>query len=344
MINVEVITNSIGNHSPRLFTCRATSPKFVHQDTLRHRLVYIEDALRGDPDFSFSVSSARAIPFAKLLHEAGDPDTMAKPVVFGSEQKGMMMVEDVSRELAEERKMIWEQAAADAVYWATRMADTGAHKGIVNRMFETYIHVHALMTATTPGWMNFFGLRLDKAADPTLRALAEACWVQWNEHEPKQLLPGQWHLPLFDAEDEAELRYQHRYLGRDNSEEFDEEAILRDSLKVSTGRCARLSYESFETGKRSTADENIKLHDRLVGFSPIHASPAEHQAQVDELLDVNVTIDIPNEAQRAERLISGQMVLRWAHPELSGNLGPGWIQYRKTIPGEALAPLPEGYR
>jgi hypothetical protein len=32
----------------------------------------------------------------------------------------------------------------------------------------------------------------------------------------------------------------------------------------------------------------------------------------------------------------------WMHPKLHGNL-PGWIQHRKQLPGERVAPLPEGY-
>lgn len=35
---------------------------------------------------------------------------------------------------------------------------------------------------------------------------------------------------------------------------------------------------------------------------------------------------------------------KWMYPEQAGNLGPGWRQYRKMLPGEAVAPLPEAYR
>ncbi len=202
------ITDSISNHSPRLLTLRGTTPKFIHQESLRHRMIYILDALRGDFDFSWSVSSSRAIPFTRLLEEVRS-DNRAKPVKWGAEQKGMSPGDEISdegkwvgaehrlspRDLAEQ---VWDAAALSAANHAERMALLGVHKSICNRIIEPYIHVHFLMTGVESGWLNFFGLRLDKAADPTLRAFAEACWVVWNESMPQKLEPGQWHLPYVE--------------------------------------------------------------------------------------------------------------------------------------------------
>jgi hypothetical protein len=178
-IVAEKITDSIGSHSPRLLTIRATNPKFIHQETLRHRMIYILDALRSDPDFSFSVSSARAIPFHKLLEEVRSYDLRAKPVKWGTEQKGMSPGDELPQyplkfkgsesyvSLREEAEICWTRAAMNAAHEAENMAGLGVHKSIVNRIIEPYIHVHCLMTGVEVGWMNFFGLRLDKAADPS---------------------------------------------------------------------------------------------------------------------------------------------------------------------------------
>ena len=77
-----VIADSVGEHSSRLHTQRWRYPKFLHQESLRHRKLYIHDnlALTYDPDFSFSVSSSRAIPFAKMLAEARSDELRAAPV------------------------------------------------------------------------------------------------------------------------------------------------------------------------------------------------------------------------------------------------------------------------
>lgn len=312
MISATVICDSIGPHSPRLVTMRTVAPKFIHQEELRHRM------------FSFSVSSARAIPFKKLVSEAKNPVSQARPVIWGAEQKGMSPGDELSddktswfykRNNCSERERahdLWENAAYHATRYAELMADLGVHKSIVNRIIEPYIHVHVLRTATEPSWMNFFGLRLDKAADPTLRALAEEMWKAWNESRPKLLQPGEWHLPFTDV-----LEFPSHMGGL----EIDLQTCM---IRTSVARCARLSYDSFETGKRSTIEEDLKLYDRLVGSKPLHASPAEHQATPDMLYDVDI-----------EPL--------WGSPELHGNL-LGWQQYRKMLPGESLAPLPEGYK
>lgn len=332
MIEAKVICDSIGEHSPRLFTVRATNPKFIHQETLRHRTIYIEDMLRGDYDFSLSVSSARAIPFPKLLAEVSNPNTMAKPSKWTSEQKGMSGGDELSPEVQRKAEGLWENAAMIAGDHANMMAKLGVHKSIVNRIIEPYFHVHALYTATEPGWMNFFGLRLDKAADDTIKALAEACWICWNESQPKLLKPGEWHLPFVETLQATHPSDEQFFLSGHHEEDpnINDRMNLEIARKVSTSRCARLSYTSFETGKRSTIEEDLKLYDRLINSRPIHASPAEHQATPDEC-----DIYMGKSGQYDD--------VRWRRSHEAGNLGPGWRQYRKMLPAESIAPLPEGY-
>jgi thymidylate synthase ThyX len=86
---------------------------------------------------------------------------------------------------------------------------------------------------------------------------------------------------------------------------------LNDCIKASVARCARTSYFTHE-GKDPNMTDDLALYERLVGSKPLHASPAEHQTTPDF------------------------RVTHWDNPELGGNLGPGWIQYRKTLPGECL--------
>ncbi len=350
MIKAEKIADSIAEHSPRLLTIRAINPKFIHQETLRHRLVYIRDVLLGDPDWSFSVSSSRAIPFHKLLAEARDPLTAAKPVLWGAAQKGMSPGDEVDdttnisvpqaaiklyqalgipvvnpyltkRELAES---LWDLHAELSAVVAEMMDEyTGVHKSLSNRLLEAHIHVHCLMTATAPGWLNFLALRLDKAADPTVRALAEACWKVWNESEPVKLKPGQWHLPFVDDLDEIYEAAKSLVVYNSSN------AVLEIAKRISVARSAHLSYESFETGQRMTVERCLDLHDRFLLSRPLHASPFEHQATPDEYGPIIDDGDLWPEL--------------WKNPRFHGNL-PGWCQYRKFLPGEAVAALPEGYR
>ena len=319
-IIAQAVCDSYAENSPRLLTIFTRSPKFIHQESLRHRKIYIQDNLSLDPDFSLSVSSARAIPFPKLLEEVRDDDKRASPVFWGGEKKGMSPGGELSSELKAAAQQAWKGAALMAAGAAEVLYGIGTHKSIVNRIIEPYIHVNALFTATEPGWLNFFGLRLDKAADPTLRALAEACWKVWNENQPKKLNSGDWHLPYIDALDWG--------LG------LNEQEVKERLIPASVARCARLSYLSFETQRRSTIEEDLKLYDRLVGSIPLHSSPAEHQATPDSYHVIHNAL--------IQDHISGKDIA-WDSPHLSGNLGPGWLQFRKMLKNEAIAPLPEGY-
>jgi hypothetical protein len=86
-----VIRDSVNPQGSRLHTQRWTCPKFIHQESLRHRAIYFMDFLRAefDADFSFSVSSSRAIPSRRLIEEARSDEHRAVPVSWGAEQKGM---------------------------------------------------------------------------------------------------------------------------------------------------------------------------------------------------------------------------------------------------------------
>jgi hypothetical protein len=134
------------------------------------------------------------------------------------------------------------------------------HKSIVNRIIEPYIHVNCLTTGTEKGWLNFFGLRLDKNADPTLQILAQNAFQIWNESKPQLLKPNNWHLPYIDKEDWKNV---------DNIV-HPNDSSLNLIIRISAARCARLSYLSFDTGKRSTIEEDLKLYDRLVGGEIMH--------------------------------------------------------------------------
>jgi hypothetical protein len=377
-ITATMIADSIGEHSPRLHTQRWRHPKFNHQEALRHRKLYIHDnlALTYDPDFSFSVSSSRAIPFKKMLAEVTDPSLMAKPVYWGEAQKGMspggplddravnVFWPDVVRALNQmgfdlpatdewvTKRMVAERLwtiGARAAAWIAEVMDnvTGIHKSVPNRMVENYVHVNCLVTGTEPGWMNFFGLRLDAAADPTLRALAEQAWAAWCESEPKLLRPGAWHLPYADDADStqevAEYLESSFYNSiKDRAIKYDEAGInevtaaLGDPIdrlkKMSVARCAHLSYEALDTGERLGVVRCLDIVRRLNPGpdKPLHASPFEHQATPD--------------VYRRHSPIAAEDQFIWNHPDLAGNLGPGWIQLRRTLPNEAVAPLPEAYQ
>lgn len=343
MIDAHIVCDSVSPQETRLTTFRLRYPKFIHGEFMTHRVV------------SRNASSSRAIPTAKLIEEVRSDALRAAPVFWGKNQKGMQAAEELPNQpddqvcvherhlqpktfhdplifMSERRaaQMIWRGAALIAAEQADQMVKIGAHKQIVNRLLEPFSHINVVVSATE--WDNFFGLRLHRDAQPEMRALAIAMWEAMKASTPKLLQPSEWHTPFADYTDgwTGKQCQQCGGHGENPSQEFGRQACTgcggtgegyddKQVIKVSVARCARVSYESFETGKRSTVEEDLKLYDRLLSAQPLHASPAEHQAT--PIGPGSGTYDT----------------------YLCGNFH-GWKQYRKMLPGEAVAPLPEEFR
>lgn len=309
MISAKVICDSISPQQKRLTTFELRYPKFIHGEFMTHRVI------------SRNASSSRAIPVAKLIQEVRDDATRAAPVYWGAEQKGMQSGEELTGENLIMAKAEWREAAFQAALSAEIMIRRGVHKSIVNRLLEPFSHINVVATATE--WDNFFGLRLDAAAEPTMRALAVAMWQAYNESTPCLLQPGQWHVPYTDESDIETIKRERWLINGPTGD-----PVTDGLIKISVGRTARVSYNDFETNARSTIESNLGLHDRLLGAQPLHASPAEHQATPDEEA-FNLSINGRRDFVSNRRYLWGNLI--------------AWCQYRKMLPYEACAPLPEQY-
>jgi thymidylate synthase ThyX len=321
-IEARVICDSVSEAGKRITTFKLRYPKFIHGELMTHRML------------SRNASSSRAVPVRKLLEEVGREDLRAAPVFWGKNQPGMQAAEELEGKDLIAAKSLWEEGSKYASTMAAMMNDYGTHKQIVNRLLEPFSHINVVATATE--WDNFFGLRLHKDAQPEMRALAEAMWKARSESIPEELLTAEWHLPFVGHHDFADAQ---RY--SDESAEYNhsfgrfvhKEEVL---LWVSTARCARVSYENFETGKASTIEADIVLFRRLLQGRPVHASPAEHQATPDRIVGEHIIGYTDNE------MASPVHASTWAFGHQHKNF-VGWRQHRAMIPGEAMAPLPEGY-
>jgi len=331
----KVIAHSVNPYGNRLLTFRCRYPKFIHGEFMTHRVL------------SRNASSSRAVPTERLIEEARSDELRATFVHWGMNQRGMQAAGELDEIDMRKAKGWWAHAAGLAADCAQGLLDLNTHKQIVNRLLEPFTHINVLATGTE--WDNFFGLRLHRDAQPEMRALTEEMWRAFNESEPVSLRTGEWHLPY--ADDDQTRDEVVRYVCRTTDLTKDVDLAL---IKVSVARSARVSYENFETGKRSTAEKDIEFYSTKLHLpelaadpepgAPIHASPAEHQGQADELVAraslcvgyVNETLDINNVAS------SPVYVDRWMYGHQHGNL-TGYRQFRKLLRGEAKAPLPEGY-
>ena len=202
----------------------------------------------------------------------------ATPIAFSKNQAGMQASEDVSefRQKLALKLWIWAGRAMCGIHWL--MEKLGVHKQHTNRILEPWMQITVVATATD--WDNFFALRCHPDAQPEFQVLARRMYGLYISTEPKELEEFDWHLPFVDKKDVG------NFSGRVHS----------------VARCARTSFLNHDK-KETTFEEDSTLYNRLLGSAPLHASPAEHQAQATKSLGY------------------------------SGNLR-GWIQHRKNLQNE----------
>lgn len=272
-ITAKVVADSSNGLGSRVTTMLLEYPRFIHAEFMTHRV------------FSRNASSSRAIPVEKLVKLALDDPAFF--VHVGTNKPGMQAGAEVDdRALFE---IEWKELAKISAEYVRRWSEQyGIHKQVANRAMEPWHHIKVIVTATD--WHNFFALRDHEAAQPEMRALAVEMRKAYNESEPVRLLPGDWHLPLVN--------------GGEEMPRWDTAALV----KASVARSARTSYMNHD-GTNPNVEKDIGLHDQLVGATPIHASPAEHQAM---LLPYGEAETVGNS---------------W----MQSNLRGPWLQYRKII-------------
>lgn len=267
--SVRIVADSVDPSDVRLTTFLVTYQRFIHSELMTHR------------DFSRNSASSRAIP-AKKLQQMVETDP-AMPIFWGLERKGMQADEELPEDVRSYVKARWLQARDQMLAVARELSDLGTvcpewaglglHKQLVNRLIEPWMKITVLITATR--FDNFFHLRCHRAAMPEIQRLAVLMREARRASVPVKMRNGDWHLPFIRPDDEEELC---RPNGGPSGEEHRDHPLVR----VSVGRCARLSYLTHD-GVRAPA-EDIALAARLEHADqpdePGHWSPFEHQAVV----------------------------------------------------------------
>ena len=245
----QIIEDSVAPNKKRLTTFQLRYPRFIHAEVLTHRML------------SRNASSSRAIPVAKMISM-----TLNDPAFFvhiGANQPGMQAHQEVGPHIKERFQQEWNELAQIVAKYVTRWSnDYGIHKQVANRALEPWQHINVVMSATE--WDNLWELRDHEDAQPEFQRLARGMRAAYNASVPNVCGIGRWnafnwHLPYVTHEEKAEFINDPFYLA-----------------KLSTARCARVSYVTHE-GRTPDPADDLKLFDRLVGSRPLHASPLEHQ-------------------------------------------------------------------
>lgn len=310
-----VVADSISPQGQRITTFELEYPRIIHSELMTHRL------------FSRNAMSSRAIPIKKMIEQVQQNPAM--PVKFGKNQPGMQDAGDHNEliDAGYEPATWWGLAGLSAARFAEGFADAGYHKQIANRLLEPFQRMKTVLTATD--FENFWWLRVDKDADPTIFALAEAMKKAFDESAPELLYPGMWHTPYVDhvyGFGDGEGEDEYLFEGYCVLDENDKPVMLtvEEAKAISASCCAQVSYRVLN----NTKDKALDIYGKLLSGNKVHASPFEHQA----------TPMLENEAAL---WWDGQASDGVTHMDRHGDLWSGnfcgWIQHRQLVPNNVVS-------
>lgn len=240
---VKIIEDSISPDGVRLTTFQLKYPRYILAEVNTHRV------------FSRSTSSSRAIPIKKIISQVWN--TPVIPQEWSMNNPGMQSNQELSGFRKILAEYVWISSSKIACGFAYLFHLIGLHKQYSNRVLEPWMIANTVVTATE--WDNFWKLRDHPDAQPDIQLLAKTMREEYTNNIPKLINYEDWHLPYIT--DEEKTKYGIDLL-----------------LKMSTARCARVSYNNHD-GTSPNIEKDLELHKRLVESKPEHASPTEHQAK-----------------------------------------------------------------
>lgn len=321
-----VVADSISPQGQRITTFELEYPRIIHSELMTHRL------------FSRNAMSSRAIPIKKMIEQVQQNPAM--PVKFGKNQPGMQDAGDHNEliDAGYEPATWWGLAGLSAARFAEGFADAGYHKQIANRLLEPFQRMKTVLTATD--FENFWWLRVDKDADPTIFALAEAMKKAFDESEPEFLEPGQWHTPYVDHVYEYEDIDDKEcvvFVGYCVLDENDKPVMLtvEEAKAISASCCAQVSYRVLN----NTKDKALDIYGKLLSGNKVHASPFEHQATPMEKVSLKDIYDQYWVDSNTEDFLCWEEGV--THLDKNGQFWSGnfcgWIQHRQLVPNNVVS-------
>jgi thymidylate synthase ThyX len=324
----KIIADSIA-YGVRLTTLEVTFPRFILAEINTHRML------------SRNSASSRAIPVERRLQQVRENPFM--PEAFGKNKPGMQADAALDEMSAGDARLEWQNAAADAVESAARLAKIGVHKQHANRLLEPFCWHTMVVTATE--WDNFFALRCHQHAQPEMQITAKLMRDAMHASTPRELRPKEWHLPYVAVTDntvDTDAKVVATQLDGTVTEGLVgwRQSTLEERIAISAARCAAVSYERQNVEK--TIEQYVARHNDLRQSG--HMSPFEHQARCARPLLTDASVyDVPFEmlfefvpAEDGDAVLAGVLGCWQPRGYFCGNFRAPWLQYRKMLPNEAV--------
>lgn len=308
-ISAKIIADSINPQGQRITSFILTYPRMIHGELMTHRMFSRNSASSRAIPFKKMIEMVEKDPFIPIAwqskhtgmqgHEYLDGDSEQKLLInkwleardLAVQQAKLLDNSNVTKQLCNRllEPFMWHTVLVTATefdnFFELRCPkyQTPVSQSVEpQKSWKDLIEVHSnpenlkRLEANKDNWIFKMQHSLS-AAEIHIQALAEAMWDAKNESKPKQLNPGEWHIPFGDTFDENELT---KILNRIHPIqpawlEWQINQINDLKIKIATARCARLSYMTFE-GKIDY-EKDIDLHDQLMHSK--HYSTFEHCAR-----------------------------------------------------------------
>ena len=346
-VKAKIVAYSVSKSGQRIVTFELEYPRTIHSEVRTHCML------------DMNASSSRAIPM-KFMRDHVLENT-AFPVVLTKNQSGMQgrelhdgwidlnVIADVYKhkvktvvnflkgsgaEFDEEGLRIsfnnyikyWVLSAVTADHEV--LERSGLHKQVVNRLLEPYQYIKTIVTGTE--FDNFFNLRFQEDADPTIIELANLMAYLYYNTEPEELSWKEWHTPYVLHERDVSGKLHYFVRNEAGEKEYLSGGRDGDAVKVSCCACAQVSYRKLDTSPEKVQ----RVYDLLINGGIIHGSAFSHVACPMCSMSASIvdgeSVNMPVLPKTWQDGIT--------HMDRQGNLWSskfkGWIQYRKLIPNE----------
>jgi thymidylate synthase ThyX len=354
-ISAEIVADSINGNGNRITTFLLTYPRFIHGEIMAHRVFSRNSASSRAIPFEKMIKMVEEDPFVPIAFQRDHKGMQGTEYITEPQELEMVKAawlfakddavdqaiglnkQDVTKQLCNRllEPYMWHTVLVTATefenffelrcpkYWTS---DVGPYHRSWKDLYKEYDKLRCIPDEYV-GKENDELFRIKKSesqAEIHIQALAEAMWDAQDESKPKQLQPGEWHIPFGDKIDKLNLIdfIDNLNGGCDTSpEEYEnqlEEQYIETLTKIAVARCARLSYMTFD-GKIDY-EKDIKLHDQLLESK--HFSPFEHIAKC---MDASIRKIGPTNLRKEGITHIDTDANLW-----SGNL-KGWIQYRQLV-------------
>lgn len=301
MINAEIVAHSLSPQGDELISVLATFPRHILAEVNTHRMLSKNTSSSRAIPFLKMVEAVKTNPFIPIGWQKNHSGMQGSEYHEDPEQ-GIRFANNTWLRAR-------DNAVTEATMLNQNCDVT---KQMANRLLEPFMWTTMLITGSREGWENFFRLRCPSyeflnangkfvfkskkdyvdyvsygtgeygtldwlkinkgAAEIHIMDLAEKIWDARNESTPKQLQPGEWHIPFESKMSDLDIDKVFKAgSGPMNRQEV--------RVKSSVAMAARTSYTMVGEEKALDYETLLSLHDRLLTQDPPHSSPFEHTAR-----------------------------------------------------------------